>query len=43
MNSDEKDYIDLFWIFFRPLDVLHEAKSLMKLGNANIIWSNIKL
>lgn len=28
MNSDEKDYIDLFWIFFPAArDVLHEAKS----------------
>jgi hypothetical protein len=37
MNSDEKDYIDLFWIF-PPLEMLHEAKSLMtKFGNANLI------
>lgn len=28
MNSDEKDYIDLFWIFFPAArDVLHDAKS----------------
>jgi hypothetical protein len=30
MNSDEKDYIDLFWdLFPAARDVLHEAKSLM--------------
>lgn len=28
MNSDEKDYIELFWVFFPAArDVLHEAKS----------------
>ena len=28
MNSDEKDYIELFWIFFpNARDVLHEAKA----------------
>ncbi len=28
MNSDEKDYIELFWVFFpASRDVLHEAKS----------------
>jgi len=28
MNSDEKDYIELFWVFFpSSRDVLHEAKS----------------
>ena len=28
MNSDEKDYIDLFWVFFpASRDLLHEAKS----------------
>jgi gliding motility associated protien GldN len=28
MNSDEKDYIELFWVFFpASRDILHEAKS----------------
>jgi hypothetical protein len=28
MNSDEKDYIELFWIFFPSArDVLHGAKA----------------
>jgi hypothetical protein len=27
LNSDEQDYIELFWVFFHPLDVLHEAKA----------------
>jgi hypothetical protein len=27
MNSDEKDYIELFWIFSTAREVLHEAKA----------------
>lgn len=35
MNSDEKDYIELFWVFFpNARDVLHEAKAFNEYNSA---------
>jgi len=42
MNSDEKDYIELFWVFFpNARDVLHEAKVFIENSAANISFDQI--
>ena len=42
MNSDEKDYIELFWVFFpNARDVLHEAKAFIENSAANISFDQI--
>jgi hypothetical protein len=28
LNSDEKDYIELFWVFFHPLESITWSKSI---------------
>ena len=42
MNSDEKDYIELFWVFFpNARDVLNEAKVFIENSAANISFDQI--
>ena len=42
MNSDEKDYIELFWVFFpNARDVLNEAKVFIENSAANISFDQL--
>ena len=42
MNSDEKDYIELFWVFFpNARDVLNEAKVFIENSAVNISFDQL--
>jgi hypothetical protein len=41
MNSDEKDYIELFWIFFHPLETFAWSEGFNDANSAMPIFDQI--